>query len=190
MNTKRAFFMAALVIALAALAAPLVGLRAKAAGSAGAVTPKVAKSAPTSTAAQQVEQQRESSGDTQGTPAGKVTAETMRALGLTRVANPAEASAQMGQRLLGKKKGSGEVSVQSGQPSVLNAQSALSAALMTESVAPLKFATHTRPFEAPMPYGISPTGMLPAELPFAVLSTATRLSSRRSLACASRIASR
>jgi hypothetical protein len=37
----------------------------------------------------------------------------------------------MGERLLGKKKSSGGVSVQSGQPQILNVASALSAALMT-----------------------------------------------------------
>src|SRR5439155_13695049 len=54
------------------------------------------------------------------------------ALGITRVANPGEASARVGQKLQGKKKsGSGEVSIQSGQPLVLDSRSALSAALIT-----------------------------------------------------------
>src|SRR5882724_4957626 len=139
MNIKRAIFMVVLVVAVAALALPLVGLRAAAAGSAtskGATSTanaSAARASAANAAAQQVEQQREVAGETRGDgPAGKISADTLRALGITRVANPGEASARVGQKLQGKKKsGGGEVSIQSGQPLVLNSRSALSAALIT-----------------------------------------------------------
>ena len=140
MNIKKAIFMAVLVVALAALAVPLVGLRASAAGSAtsskGAIArAAAAKASAVSAAGQQVEQQREVTGDTRGeeTPAGKISADTLKALGITRVANPGEASKRVAQKLKGNKKksGGGDVSIQSGQPLVLNSRSALSAALMT-----------------------------------------------------------
>src|SRR5882724_8501699 len=128
-----------LVLAVAALAMPLVGLRAAAAGSAASkaatstANAAAAKASAANAAAQQVEQQREVTGETRGDdPAGKISADTLKALGLTRVANPGEASARVGQKLQGKKKsGGGEVSIQSGQPLVLNSRSALSAALIT-----------------------------------------------------------
>src|SRR5207244_3458671 len=65
--------------------------------------------------------------------AGKISAETLKALGFTRSANPKEASARIAQKLLNKNKnsGSGDVSIQSGQPLTLNARSALSDALIT-----------------------------------------------------------
>jgi len=119
MNIKRAIFMVVLVAAVAALAMPLVGLRAAAAGSAtsrGATSTAnaaAARASAANAAAQQVEQQREVTGETRADgPAGKISADTMRALGITRVANPGEASARVGQKLQGKKKsGGGEVSI-------------------------------------------------------------------------------
>src|SRR5882724_5005677 len=129
-----------MVVLVAALAMPLVGLRTAAAGSAASkaatstANAAAAKASAANAAAQQVEQQREVTGETRGDdPAGKISADTLRALGLTRVANPGEASARVGQKLLqGKRKsGGGEVSIQSGQPLVLNSRSALSAALIT-----------------------------------------------------------
>ena len=81
-------------------------------------------------AVQQVEQRQEGESRAEQAPEGKISAETRKALGLTRVANPAEASARMAQKLR-KKTGSGDVSIQSGQPTVFDARSALSAALIT-----------------------------------------------------------
>src|SRR6266404_382211 len=136
MNIKRAVFMAVVVVAVAALAVPLVGMRAAAAGSAATSMAKAAtaKASPVSGAGQQIEQQREVTSQIRGEeiPAGKISGDTLKALGLTRVANPSEASARIAQKLQGKKKsGGGEVSIQSGQPLVLNSRSALSAALIT-----------------------------------------------------------
>src|SRR5690349_17954704 len=135
MNIRRGVFLAVLVIAVVALATPLVGLRAKAAGSAAIA--KSASSAPATRATstpvrQQIEQQRDGSGEARAEGEGKISAETLKALGMTRVNNAQEASARIAERLLNKKKGGGgEVSIQSGEPSVLNSASALSAALMT-----------------------------------------------------------
>jgi hypothetical protein len=137
MNTKRVFFMAVLVVAVAAMAVPLVGLRTSASGT--AATPRAAKAAAAkataaNSSAQQVEQQREQAGETQvESQAGKIPAETLAALGIKRAANPAEVSAKIAQKLLGgkDKKGSGSVSIQSGEPLVMNTRSALSAALAT-----------------------------------------------------------
>src|SRR5689334_19716467 len=129
-------FIATLAIAAAAaLTVPLMSKRAAASGSvasnANAVTAKAA--AKSSTAAQQqIEQQRDGSGEARAEGKGKISAETLKALGMTRVNNAQEASARIAERLLNKKKGGGgEVSIQSGEPSVLNSASALSAALMT-----------------------------------------------------------
>ena len=139
MNTKRMIFLAVLVVALVALAMPLVGLRASAAGSAASsksateAKAMAAKASAMGAAAQQIEQ-REVVGDTRGeeTPAGKISAATLKALGLTRAANLSEASAKISQKLLGgKKKSGGEVGIESGQPLVFNSRSALSAALIT-----------------------------------------------------------
>ncbi|HZM89487.1 MAG TPA: hypothetical protein VFF31_23400, partial [Blastocatellia bacterium] len=137
MSIKRLIFMAVLVVAIAALAVPLVGLRATAGASTGAASSAVASKAKAASVAaangavQQVEQRQEGESRAEQAPEGKISAETRKALGLTRVANPAEASAKMAQKLGGKKTGSGDVSIQSGQPTVFDARSALSAALIT-----------------------------------------------------------
>src|SRR6185369_8769134 len=135
MTLKRGVFLAVMVIAVAALATPLVSLRAIAAGS--AVVAKSTSSASATRAAstpkqQQIEQQRDGSGEARAEGQGKISADTLKALGITRANNAREASAKIAEKLLNKKKsGGGEVSVQSGEPSVLNAASALSAALIT-----------------------------------------------------------
>src|ERR1044071_5132910 len=140
MNTKRAVFMAVVVLAIAALSVPLVSMRAAASGTA---TSAKAVSATTRAAAtpaakqqqvvqEQAVQERQTSSDVNDDK-GQISAETLRALGITRVKDAKEASAKMKERILSKKKGggSGDVSIQSGEPSVLNSQSPLSAALMT-----------------------------------------------------------
>jgi hypothetical protein len=135
MDIKRAAFMTLLGFALAALAMPLAGLRA-ASGSAASSVRATAKTAPfrnsgLNAPAPQSEQQREVlAGETSE---GKISASTLNALGLTRAANPQDASNRIGQRIQESKKkpGSGEVTIQSGQPTVLDARSALSSALIT-----------------------------------------------------------
>jgi len=139
MNIKRTVFLAVLVMAIAALVVPLVGLRAAASGSGAPAGSTAAAKARAASAAgamtQQAQQQREVSGEVQveGAQGGKISAETLKALGLTRAANAKEASARIGEKLRNKHKnsGGGDVSIQSGQPLVLNSRSALSDALIT-----------------------------------------------------------
>src|SRR5713226_2343770 len=137
MNIKRAVFMAVLVVAIAALAMPLVGLRATAAGS--AVPSKNAASAPKAAAtsastAKAAVQQNQLAQDVQGdtSQSGTISADTLKALGITRAKNPSGSSAKIGEMLRNKhnKGNSGDVSAQSGQPLVLDARSALSDALI------------------------------------------------------------
>ena len=85
MNIKRAVFMAVLVVAIAALAVPLVGLRAAASGSGAATAGAAAKARAANAASaktQQAEQQRDVSGEVQvdQAQAGKISAETLKAL--------------------------------------------------------------------------------------------------------------
>ena len=138
MNTRKAVFMAVLVMAVVALALPLTVLRARAAGYAGEprVATSVSKARTTAIAetAAATRQQQEIAVETSqaGGPqaGGRISAETLNALGFKKAkGNVSEKIA----RMLTKKKakGGGEVSIQSGQPTVLNARSALSAALMT-----------------------------------------------------------
>src|SRR2546422_2387186 len=141
MNIKRMVFMAVLVVAVAAMAVPLVGLRAAASGSGtpgrGVGTAgKVRGGNGVGAAVGQAEQQRGVREETQVDPgqAGKISAETLKALGLARVANPQEVSERIGKKLRNKLKdsgGGGDVTAQSGQPLTLNSRSALSVALIT-----------------------------------------------------------
>jgi len=142
MNIRRAAFMAVLAVAVAALAVPLVGLRATA--SSTATSPKavsaIAKAAAAKTlaaneSAQQIERRKDVADGSlsEQAPAGKISAETLKALGLSKVANPIEAGKKLAAKMQSRKNksGSSPVTIQSGQPTVLNARSALSAALMT-----------------------------------------------------------
>src|SRR3989442_15100296 len=96
MNIKRMVFMAVLVVAVAAMAVPLVGLRAAASGSGtpGRGVGTTAGKARGGEAAvqQQGEQQRAGREESQGDPGqgGKISAETLKAVGLTRGAKPRE----------------------------------------------------------------------------------------------------
>ncbi len=130
--------------AFVALSVPLIGLRAKAAGHVATAVSLTAAKASAENAAEtsgpaplmgqeQQDRQSESTSDVRGeAAAGRISAETLKALGITRVANPAESSARLAQKLKsGKRSGSGDVSIQSGQPLTMNARSALSAALLT-----------------------------------------------------------
>ena len=136
MNIKRAVFMAVLVVAIAALAMPLVGLRAAASGSAGPLKSAVAapKAAAANAAPTAAAQQNQAAVDVQGdtSQSGTISTETLKALGITRSKNPSESGAKVGEMLKKKRSGSGsgDVSGQSGNPLVLDARSALSDALI------------------------------------------------------------
>ncbi len=137
MKIKRAVLMAVLAVAVAALAVPLVGFNARAAGSAvdarAALTATRANAAAvTKTAAATQPNVIPVGGSSQDEPAGKISAETLKAIGYQRSKDP-DASAKIAKALTKKKQkpGGGDFVTQSGQPTVLNARSALSAALMT-----------------------------------------------------------
>ncbi len=169
MKIKKAVFAVVFALAAAALVVPLIGQRASAAGPAsasGATRSRINAAAPARGGAstmQQEGQQREASGESQeiATQAGKISAATLKALGLDRRLPKGVSSLEAGRRLAEKhfgvsaravqpgdsshalnapratnstqarSKKSGAVQVQSGQPRILNATSALSAALMT-----------------------------------------------------------
>src|SRR5436190_18994623 len=137
MKINRVVFMSVLAMAIAALAVPLIGLRAAASVSGAPASIAAAKARTVDASASAVTQQKEKQIDTERgvtldpTP-GRFSAETMRALGLAKAADPKAASARIAAKLLGKKGSkSGDVSIQSGQPLNLNSKSALSDALIT-----------------------------------------------------------
>ncbi len=118
---KRAVMMAVLVIALAALALPIANMKSRAAGSAGDVKASAPKALAgvSNVTAQQAE--TVVSQEKSDTPIGEISKQFLADMGI-------------GQRVAGqkaKKQKSGELTTQSGTPLVLNARSALSAALLT-----------------------------------------------------------
>src|SRR5215813_93921 len=168
MNVKKAVMVVVLALALAALAIPLVGLNARAAGSAGNSKPALAAAntnaamAASATSPKLQEIQPEAalgSGQVEGV--GKISAETMNALGLRRL--PKGVTPQDASNVIAKKLARGNQSIQVrsalppgtgpggaspievnnpktvggqgpplvGEPLVLNELSALSAALIT-----------------------------------------------------------
>src|SRR5262249_29747671 len=142
MKIKQAVFLAVLVLAVAALAVPLVGLRAAASGStAPAKTPSEVKAAAAEAAAkaatrevqQEVQQEVAVQGKVDSTQTGRISEDTIKALGFLRAKDPAAVSADLAKQILnrGKSGKSGDVSIQSGEPEVLNSRSALSDALIT-----------------------------------------------------------
>ena len=136
MKIKRAVLMAVLVVAVAALAVPLVGFNARAAGSAadpkGVSTPKTTAAAAKATASQQNVVVTENPVQDSSVADGKISAETLKALGITR-SKDRNVSARIAEALKnGKGKGKGgDFTVQSGQPLVMDGRSALSDALIT-----------------------------------------------------------
>jgi len=136
MNIKRVVLIIGLAVAVAALAVPLVGFKARAAGSvADARAPLTATKANTAAvskaAAATQPNVAAATGSSQESVDGKISAETLKALGIHRAQNAAKANAKMAQTLTKKKPGGGDFTIQSGQPTVLDARSALSVALLT-----------------------------------------------------------
>ncbi|HSB08447.1 MAG TPA: hypothetical protein VLM38_02965, partial [Blastocatellia bacterium] len=138
MNIRRALIISVVVVAVAALAVPLVGLSTHASGVGGSARPAVTAKAQPAPVAVPVQQGMKLANGQEITPVdqvqdaqagGQISAETWRTLGIPRTADPAAASKKILKRL--KSGGSSGVSIQSGQPQVLNGKSATSAALMT-----------------------------------------------------------
>src|SRR5215211_1812662 len=134
---KRAVLMAVLVVAVAALAVPLVGFNARAAGSApnpkGTLASKTAAAAASKAiASQQNLVVADNPAQDSSASTGKISDETVNALGIQRVKGP-NASERILQALKNRKNksGGGDFTLQSGQPLNLDARSALSSALIT-----------------------------------------------------------
>src|ERR1051325_1512974 len=120
MNLKRAVMMAVLVLAVAALALPIASLRARAASPVGDVKTSAPKALNTTLPTQQeVSTAQENVAQERGS-VEKINPDLLRGMGIVRSAHGQKA-----------KKSNITVSPQSGTPLVLNATSALSAALMT-----------------------------------------------------------
>ncbi|MFY9556559.1 MAG: hypothetical protein WAV47_17735, partial [Blastocatellia bacterium] len=132
MKMTRAGAIAVLIVAVAALALPVTVLRARAASSTADVRGRVTatKAAAITKSAVAVQQQGEVVHDSQESIDGRISSETLKALGISK-AKGKDASARIANALKKSKGGNGDVSIQSGQPLVLNARSALSAALLT-----------------------------------------------------------
>ncbi|MEK6302953.1 MAG: hypothetical protein AABO41_19755 [Acidobacteriota bacterium] len=143
MKTKRAVMMGVLVLAVAALVVPLIGARAASTvtGAKGVAAPKastaVAKAPMT---AQQQVAVEESVGQSQGAD-GKISPETLKALGISRLpkgVSAMEVSQKLADRKILGKTTSGTVTADAevgpplvGLTNVLNSRSALSAAILT-----------------------------------------------------------
>src|SRR4030095_13030287 len=143
MNIKRMIFLAAMVVAVAALAMPLIGWRSVAATSAVTSKPSVPTVAPSaasvSTAvARQAEQGvrlangREAFPIPGGAPPdeGHIWPDGRKALGLLKAADPKAASEKIARRIKSGRTG-GDVSIQSGEPEIIAGNAAFFAALLT-----------------------------------------------------------
>jgi hypothetical protein len=135
MKIKRAVLMAVLVVAVAALAVPLVGFNARAAGSAADSKALLASKSKAAAAIKASSSQQnvavvENPVAQDSSMSGQIAAETVNTLGIAR-SKDRNASARVAQALKNSKGKGGDFTVQSGQPNVLDARSALSAALIT-----------------------------------------------------------
>ncbi|HVG20806.1 MAG TPA: hypothetical protein VNI02_17295, partial [Blastocatellia bacterium] len=131
---KRAVLMAVLVVAVAALAVPLVGLNARAAGSAAdskalLASKSNATAAIRATSSQQNVAIADNPARLETAISGQVSVETQATLGITR-SQDRNASARIAQALKNSKGKGGDFTVQSGEPNILDARSALSTALL------------------------------------------------------------
>src|SRR5262245_27233044 len=141
MKIKQAVFMAVLVLAVAALAVPLVGLRAAASGpTAPAKTASEVKAAAveaaTKAATQEVQKVQEEAvvqGKVDASQTGTITEDTIKALGILKAKDAGAASGKIEKQNLsrGKSGKSGDVTIVSGEPEVLDSRSPLSDALIT-----------------------------------------------------------
>jgi hypothetical protein len=138
MNLKRAVVMAVVAVAMAALAVPIVGLRARAAGGVSAV-PSSAKATAVASSTVQTERQRAGSGQQVLMPSepssvsGEVSADVKSTLGLQSAPKGRDISRKIAEAIKSRRVGggSGGVAPQQGEPQILNPASALSAALIT-----------------------------------------------------------
>src|SRR5689334_20853024 len=124
MNIKRVAFMAVLVLAVAALAIPMLGLRASASGSAAPARPAgptinpsaLTQPAPVVSSGQ--ESTRLANGQVavdpvgpNDAPLGKIAPETLSALGIHHVADPAKATEKMAAKIKKRAGAGGDVQI-------------------------------------------------------------------------------
>lgn len=137
MKMKRAVMMAVLAVAVAALALPIVGLRARASSTVGDAKPLASVANFNAAAAAVATPQRATGSDDAivQMPTGKVSRETAKTLGFREVPKGelARLNAEIAKAVANKIRGGAKpgVSPQSGQPLVLDENGALSAALIT-----------------------------------------------------------
>lgn len=137
MKMKRAVMMAVLAVAVAALALPIVGLRAGASSTVGDVKPLASVANFNAAAAAVATPQRATGSDdtVAQMPTGKVSREVANTLGFKEVPKGelARLNAEIAKAVKNKVRGGAKpgVSPQSGQPLVLDENGALSAALIT-----------------------------------------------------------
>ncbi len=129
---QRAVFVVVVASASAALAVPFSGHRAgpehsarRASAGDSRVSPPASQPTLTTTIQQNVNEQENESPSLDG----RISVQTLEALGLSRAANLRAAGERIAKTR--RSRTAGEVSIQSGQPLVLNSRSALSAALIT-----------------------------------------------------------
>src|SRR5882724_10086240 len=121
MNWKRAVMMAVLVLAITALAVPMVSLKARAAAGEAKVATSKALTTAASLPTQQESATARSESASQANPAAeKINLEILRGMGLGR---------KSGTQKLKAKKSAGSLAPQSGTPRILSGRCAFSAAL-------------------------------------------------------------
>jgi hypothetical protein len=128
---RKIVMMAVLVVAVAALAVPLVSFSARAAGPKAKASPRASSAALMAAASQQQVVESAADQSQQALPDLKADPEVVRALGIKKSKNK-DSGKMFAQALKKRAPGAdGDFTTQSGQPLVMNSNSALSAALMT-----------------------------------------------------------
>jgi hypothetical protein len=133
MRIKRAVMMLVLVVAVAVLVIPVAGLRVGASASAGGAAAKarVSSNLSPSAAEQQLAVESPAQDTVRDQSSGSISPDLLQALGITRTKAGKDAAQRMVERLKNRQRSRGDFTTQSGQPTILNASSALSDALIT-----------------------------------------------------------
>jgi hypothetical protein len=124
---RRFFFVVVFASVPVSLALPFIGVRTSAhnylTSFSSSLTPPLQQSTRSSSASSVVEAAQQSDNTNSSLSFdGTISKETLRALGLRQVDDPKAAGEKIAQMLKGKKKNEGELSIESGQPVVLNSE--------------------------------------------------------------------
>src|SRR5262245_54380722 len=134
-RVRRLFLRVAFAAVAFALVLPIGSLRTGASihptnsNSSSVRSPQSARPATTSSLVEAEQSEQTANPNTDPSPIGRISKQTLGSLGLRPVADPENTGNRIAHILQRKKKDANEVSIQSGQPTVLNSRSALSAAL-------------------------------------------------------------